>query len=99
MMGMLDLDANQSFDEQAVTLVNQAERSNESHMMAQEMREHGGGKGPSCQGGPWINPSKYLVDRAIDRWTVNNLRADNTSVVTVMLDPPGPPKAQARIKT
>ena len=48
------------------------------------------------QGGSkqWINPSKYLVDCAIDRWTGNNLRADNTSVVTVMLDPPGPPRAQ-----
>ena len=42
----------------------------------------------------WINPSKRLVDRAINRWTSNNLRADNTSVVTVMLDPPGPPRAQ-----
>ena len=47
------------------------------------------------QGGhTWINPSKKLVDLAIDRWTSCNLRADNTSVVTVMLDPPGPPRAQ-----
>ena len=45
-------------------------------------------------GHQWINPSKRLVDKAIDRWTTNNLRADNTSVVTVMLDPPGPPRAQ-----
>ena len=28
------------------------------------------------------------------RWMANNLRADNTSIVTVMLDPPGPPRAQ-----
>ncbi len=42
----------------------------------------------------WINPSKKLVDRAIENWNGNNLRADNTSVVTVMLDPPGPPRAQ-----
>ncbi|CAL8137324.1 unnamed protein product [Orchesella dallaii] len=42
----------------------------------------------------WINPSKRLVDRALDRWLSNNLRADNTSVVTVVIDPPGPPKAQ-----
>ena len=48
---------------------------------------------PSC-GRQWINPSKRLVDKAIDRWNFNNLRADNTSVVTVMLDPPGPPRAQ-----
>ena len=47
------------------------------------------------QGGhTWINPSKKLVDLAIDRWNSCNLRADNTSVVTVMLDPPGPPRAQ-----
>ena len=42
----------------------------------------------------WINPSKTLVDCAIDRWNSSKLRADNTSVVTVMLDPPGPPRAK-----
>merc|ERR1712088_1182601 len=42
----------------------------------------------------WINPSKQLVDCAIDRWTSSKLRADNTSIVTVLLDPPGPPRAQ-----
>ena len=42
----------------------------------------------------WINPSKQLVDCAIERWTGSKLRADNTSVVVVMLDPPGPPRAQ-----
>ena len=35
-------------------------------------------------GRQWINPSKRLVDKAIDRWVSNNLRADNTSVVTGM---------------
>ena len=45
----------------------------------------------------WINPSKRLVDSAIARWNGNNLRADNTSVVTVMLDPPGPPRAQVSL--
>ena len=45
----------------------------------------------------WINPSKRLVDSAIARWNGNNLRADNTSVVTVMLDPPGPPRAQVNV--
>jgi hypothetical protein len=44
----------------------------------------------------WINPSKSLVDRALDRWSATRLRADNTSVVTLMLDPPGPPRAQVR---
>ena len=58
------------------------EKSNEQHML-----------NPSGDR-QWINPSKRLVDRAINRWTSNNLRADNTSVVTVMLDPPGPPRAQ-----
>jgi protein phosphatase 1D len=55
----------------------QAEKSNEQHMLF-----------PSS-GRQWINPSKRLVDRAIERWNGQNLRADNTSVVTVMLDPPG----------
>lgn len=45
-------------------------------------------------GRQWINPSKRLVDRAIEKWNGQGLRADNTSVVTVMLDPPGPPRAQ-----
>ena len=47
------------------------------------------------QGGhTWLNPSKRLVDTALDRWNMCKLRADNTSIVTVMLDPPGPPRAQ-----
>ena len=45
-------------------------------------------------GHTWINPSKRLVDLALDRWNMCRLRADNTSIVTVMLDPPGPPRAQ-----
>ena len=67
---------------QAVLHVCNAEKSNEQHMLY-----------PSS-GRQWINPSKRLVDRAIERWNQQNLRADNTSVVTVMLDPPGPPRAQ-----
>lgn len=46
------------------------------------------------QGLSWVNPSKKLVDLAIQRWTMCNLRSDNVSVVTVMLDPPGPPRAK-----
>ena len=32
------------------------------------------------------NPSKVLVDCALERWNRLQVRADNTSVVTVMLD-------------
>ncbi|TRY75567.1 hypothetical protein TCAL_04521 [Tigriopus californicus] len=68
--------------EMAVQGVFEAERNNERHMI-------------NPQGGHnWINPSKRLVDQALDRWSMCNLRADNTSIVTVMLDPPGPPRAQ-----
>lgn len=28
------------------------------------------------------------------RWHATKMRADNTSAVTLMLDPPGPPRAQ-----
>ena len=40
---------------------------------------------------PWINPSKRLVNTAIDYWNNNKLRADNCTAVTALLDPPGPP--------
>lgn len=76
---------------QAVAHVCQAERSNEQHMLNPHVIQ---GNNLATSGRQWINPSKYLVDRAIERWNGNNLRADNTSVVTVMLDPPGPPRAQ-----
>lgn len=36
----------------------------------------------------WRNPSRVLVETALERWRSNGLRADNTSVVCVMLDPP-----------
>ena len=62
-----------------------AEKSNEQHMLNPTNERQ------------WINPSKRLVDSAIARWNGNNLRADNTSVVTVMLDPPGPPRAQVSL--
>jgi len=70
--------------EMAVSTVRQAERNNEKHML------EGTGQG----GGQWLNPSKQLVDQAVERWRACKLRADNTSVVVVMLDPPGPPRAQ-----
>ena len=78
---------------QAVAHVCQAERSNEQHMLYPHNNVINGSSVPTS-GRQWINPSKYLVDRAIERWQGNNLRADNTSIVTVMLDPPGPPRAQ-----
>ena len=67
----------------AISTVCMAERANEQHML-----------NPVEGKTAWINPSKQLVDCAIDRWTSSKLRADNTSIVTVMLDPPGPPRAQ-----
>ena len=39
-------------------------------------------------------PAAMLVKLALDRWAARNIRADNTSVIVVMLDPPGPPKSQ-----
>ena len=71
--------------EMAVNSVRAAEKNNEKHMLE-------GSTGTS--GHQWQNPSKKLVDLAVDRWRVCKLRADNTSVVVVMLDPPGPPRAQ-----
>ncbi|XP_053672055.1 uncharacterized protein LOC128722222 [Anopheles nili] len=43
-------------------------------------------------GREWKNPSKLLVNEALERWSRSNMKADNTSVVIIMLDPPGPPK-------
>ncbi|XP_055641670.1 uncharacterized protein LOC129778653 [Toxorhynchites rutilus septentrionalis] len=43
-------------------------------------------------GRDWKNPSKLLVDEALQRWSKSNMKADNTSVVIIMLDPPGPRK-------
>lgn len=36
----------------------------------------------------WRNPSRILVESALEKWRSNGMRADNTSVVCVMLDPP-----------
>jgi hypothetical protein len=72
----------------AVNSVYFAEKNNERQLLASPSEVS------SSQVKNWINPSKRLVDRALDRWYHHNLRADNTSVVTVVIDPPGPPKAQ-----
>ncbi|XP_055695777.1 uncharacterized protein LOC129797355 [Lutzomyia longipalpis] len=63
----------------AVEVVHNAEVINERNMFSNSPKN-------------WINPSKYLVDKALERWSNTKMRADNTSVVTIMLDPPGPPK-------
>lgn len=47
----------------------------------------------------WVNPSKYLVNCALQTWVNTKLRADNITVVTVLIYPPGqtipdPPSAQ-----
>ncbi|CAH0595212.1 unnamed protein product [Chrysodeixis includens] len=69
--------------EGAVSLVQATERHNEAALV--------GGSG--SQPRDWLNPSKSLVDHALERWSNTRMRADNTSVVTLMLDPPGPPRA------
>lgn len=43
----------------------------------------------SDDGVQWANPSKSLVDLALRSWSTRKMRADNTSVVTVILYPPG----------
>lgn len=42
----------------------------------------------------WTNPSKYLVDNALKTWNNTKLRADNITVVTILVYPPGPPSVQ-----
>ena len=41
------------------------------------------------EGNQWTNPSKSLVEQALRSWSNKKMRADNTSVVTVILYPPG----------
>ena len=85
----------------AISTVCQAEKANEQHML-------GSADGKTAWINPSkqlvlrnIVTCKLIsysglcqVDCAIERWNSSRLRADNTSVVTVMLDPPGPPRAQ-----
>ncbi|KRT81751.1 hypothetical protein AMK59_5317 [Oryctes borbonicus] len=66
----------------AVHIVQQAEKHNEDAALCDALSKI------------WINPSKCLVERALKMWSTTKMRADNTSVVTLMLDPPGPPRAQ-----
>lgn len=65
--------------EEAVRNVQQAEQTNQRNINPGGPRE-------------WTNPSKALVDKALEVWASSKFRADNTSVVIIMLDPPGPPR-------
>ncbi|XP_014672315.1 PREDICTED: uncharacterized protein LOC106812847 [Priapulus caudatus] len=69
----------------AAAVVEQAERMEEE----QYWQKSNGSKASF----PNINPSCMLVDKTMGRWRKRNLRADNTSVVTVMLDPQGPSRS------
>ncbi|XP_011690456.1 PREDICTED: protein phosphatase 1D isoform X2 [Wasmannia auropunctata] len=71
----------------AVGIVQTTDRHNEKHLIASQQTG-----GTDLQ--MWINPSKSLVDRALERWSSTRLRADNTSVVTLMLDPSGPCRSE-----
>ncbi|XP_043289773.1 flocculation protein FLO11 [Venturia canescens] len=73
----------------AVAIVQSAERHNEKHLIASQQTGHA-----QADAQMWINPSKSLVDTALERWFSTRLRADNTSVVTLMLDPPGPSRSE-----
>lgn len=63
----------------AVEVVRSAEELNQRNIYSGSTKE-------------WTNPSKGLVDTALKRWNITRMRADNISVVTIMLYPPGPPK-------
>ncbi|GIY34915.1 protein phosphatase 1D [Caerostris extrusa] len=71
----------------AVRIVQTAEEENEKLIL----------EGGKANGTP-NNPSKLLVDAALRHWFELGMRADNTSVVTVMLDPPGPPKSEVLLR-
>ncbi|KAI9590446.1 uncharacterized protein LOC119633922 isoform X1 [Glossina fuscipes] len=67
--------------QEAVNLVREKEVINE-RLQAQH------GDAPN-EGVQWTNPSKSLVEKALKTWSAKKMRADNTSVVTVILYPPG----------
>ncbi|XP_022238058.1 uncharacterized protein LOC106478700 [Limulus polyphemus] len=74
----------------AVRIVQEAEHENERLILEAGQT--------FLMGKPVSNPSKLLVDRALNRWYSLKMRADNTSVITVMLDPPGPPKSEVLLR-
>ncbi|XP_017763126.1 PREDICTED: uncharacterized protein LOC108552938 [Eufriesea mexicana] len=74
----------------AVAIVQAADRHNEKHLIASQQTCNGQADNVQL----WINPSKSLVDRALEKWSSKRLRADNTSVITLMLDPTGPSRSE-----
>lgn len=76
--------------QRAVRIVQSAEEENEKTILD-------GGKA-NVNGKQPNNPSKLLVDAALRNWCEVFMRADNTSVVTVMLDPAGPPKSEVLLR-
>ncbi|KAK7874046.1 hypothetical protein R5R35_004596 [Gryllus longicercus] len=78
----------------AVLVVQTAESRNEQHLLQQGSDTGSEDIANGNNNWAWVNPSKSLVDRALGVWRVMGLQADNTSVVTLMLDPPGPPRVQ-----
>lgn len=75
----------------AVSLVQETEEANELIILESVQTS-------SMQSKQASNPSKLLVDKALNRWYNLGMRADNTSVVTVLLDPPGPPKREVLLR-
>ncbi|KAK7067719.1 Protein phosphatase 1D [Halocaridina rubra] len=74
----------------SVSLAHSAEKNNEKHYL---------GIPTSCgKQRLWVNPSKSIVAGALGRYLKLNLRADNTSAVTVFLDPPGRPKREVLLQ-
>lgn len=74
----------------AVGIGHSAEKNNEKHYL---------GIPTSCgKQRLWVNPSRSVVSGALDRYLRLSLRADNTSAVTVFLDPPGRPKREVLLQ-
>lgn len=65
-----------------VHIVHAAEQHNEKNV-------YFSGQPATAKNQMWVNPSKSLVDKALRRWGNFGARADNTSAVTLLLDPPG----------
>ncbi|GAB6028682.1 hypothetical protein CHUAL_004507 [Chamberlinius hualienensis] len=74
----------------AVRYVQAAEKANEQHFLANDSIPIGSQ--------PLINPSQLLVDKALSLWYMRNKRADNATVLTIMIDPPGPPKSEVLLR-
>ncbi|RXG61760.1 Protein phosphatase 1D [Armadillidium vulgare] len=74
----------------AVNIAYNSEKNNEKHYLGVPL---GCGKQRL-----WINPSRCIVSGALERYQRVHLRADNTSAITVFLDPPGRPKREVLLQ-